>query len=154
MTLPRFGGLPTDVDVRVLRDTYGVPAVGWSADYADVATLINVSERSHRFRTVTNRWRHQLRREHNVYIAAKDGQFFALSSPERIDHGSAKLRTAVRSARQAHTVVGATDRSGLSDEQKARADHILMTTTTVLQSARLQAKSRVPVLPEGVKTAN
>lgn len=154
MGLPRFGGIPTDVDVRALRSAFGLPQVGESISYAAVADVIKAHVGSPRFRTVTNRWRSQMVREHNVYIAARDGAFTAMTAPERIDHGAAKLRTGVRAMRRAHSVVVATDRSLLTDEQRARADHLQMVTTSVIQAARLQAKAAPPVLPVGVAAAN
>lgn len=149
----RFGGLPTDVDIRALREAYGVPAVGASIAYDDVAACIKSPVGSNRFRTVTQMWRKRLIREHNVYLSARDNQFTAMSAPERVDHGAFKLRSGVRAMRKAHAVVGATDRSQLTEQQKAQADHVLHIAATTIQAARLQAKAKTPELPQGVGAA-
>lgn len=143
----RFGGLPTDVDIRSLREAFGVPEVGASISYADVSACIKTPVGSNRFRTVTQMWRTRLIREHNVYLSARDGAFTAMSAPERVDHGAFKLRSGVRAMRKAHAVVGATDRSQLTDQQKAQADHVIHIAATTIQAARLQSKSKAPVLP-------
>lgn len=151
MSAPRFGGMPTDVDVRALFEAFGVPAIGAAFHYAQVAEAINVPLASYRFRTVTWAWRMRLIREHNVYVRAGAGQFQAMDASERVDYGSAKLRTGVRAMRKAHTVVGSTDRASLTEEAKKQADHVLLMSATVIQSARVAAARRGPVLTDGVK---
>lgn len=147
----RFGGLPTDVDVRMLFEAFTVPEVGTVIPYASIADILKTPARSNRFRTVVEAWRRRLAREHNVYLRASDGAYTAMTAPERVDFGGSKLRSSLRAMRRAHTVVGGTDRSQLTDVQRAAADHVLLTSATVIQAARLQARAKKPLaLPEGV----
>lgn len=147
---PRFGGIPTDIDVRALMETFGVPAVGTTMSYERVAEIIHVAPRSGRFKTVTDAWRRRLRDDHNVYTSARDGAFSVRTAPERVDHGAAKARGVVRAAAAAHNEVARTDRSQLTTEQRQQADHVQMVTATVVQSARLQTRRPRPSLPVAV----
>lgn len=150
----RFGGIPTDVDVRALHDTFGVPTEGQRIPYEDIAGVIGVEPRSNRWMTVVTAWRKRLIREHNVYLLARDGALIGMAPEQRVDLGSGKLRTGVRMFRRAHDVVSGTDRTRLSSEQKAQADHVQMVSASVIQSARLSARKVTPKLPEGVKSEN
>lgn len=145
-----FAGLPTDMDVRALLEQFGVPTEGQIIAYEQVAEVIRCRPRSGRFKSVTDRWRNRLKREHNIYLRAKDGQFTVLDPSARVDLGSSYLRRAGRTLRRGHVVVESTDRNRLTKEERAQADHILMTTASALQAARLQARRVNPELPPPV----
>lgn len=147
---PFKNGLPTDIDIRALTDAYGVPAVGASISYEDVAALIKSPARSSRWTTVTNRWRKRLFKEHNVLIEARDGAFRAMDPAARVDHGAGKYRSGVKHFRRAYTVIGTTDTSQLSAEQKALATHIQNSAATAITAARISAKRSLPSLPTAI----
>lgn len=143
-----FGGLPTDVDVRILREHFGVPTEGALMPFDDVAALIKTPLGSARFRTVTTAWRKALEREHNLIIVVQQGRFVAAKPGERIDLGSRKLRMGARAFRRAHIVVETTDRARLTEAERKQADHVSMTTATAMQAARVAARKPQPQLPQ------
>lgn len=145
-----FGGLPTDIDVRTLREHFGVPAEGALMSFETVAALIKTPLGSPRFRTVTTAWRKALEREHNIIIVVRQAQFVAAKPGDRIDLGSRKLRTGARAFRRAHIVVEGTDRTRLTEAERKQADHVSMTTATAMQAARLAARKPQPQLPQAV----
>lgn len=146
----RFGGIPTDVDVNALIEAYGVPAPGWSADYSAVAEIAKAPARSNRFKTVTDAWRRRLYATHGVSIRARAGRFSVRSASERIGHAVGKTRSSLRGLEAARDEVAGTDRSSLSELQKAQADHVLMVSTTALQAARLRSTRKSPGLPGAI----
>ena len=145
-------GIPTEADVHRLFDVFGVPAEGVRMTYVEVSEVIHVSPVMSRFRTVTTAWRNRLVREHNIYLRAGDGAYVALAPGERVDLSATKLRMGVRSFRRAHAVATSTDWTRLSLEERHQAEHIQRVATTVIQSARLQARTTHPVLPVAVGT--
>jgi hypothetical protein len=143
-------GIPTEADVHQLFAVYGVPAEGVRMPYLDITAIIHVDPSMSRFRTVTSAWRNRLVREHNVYLRAGDGAYTALAPGERVDLSSTKLRMGVRSFRRAHTVVTSTDWARLSVKERQQAEHIQRVATTVMQSARAEARTTKPVLPAAI----
>lgn len=143
-------GLPTDIDIRALIDAYGAPTEGTSIPYEDVSKLIKSSTRTPRWVTVTNRWRKRLIKEHNVYLLARDGAFTVMDPASRVDHGAQHYRSAARHHRKCYTVIGTTDQTRLSAEQKALATHLQHSAATAYQAARISSKRPLPQLPEGV----
>lgn len=145
-----FAGLPTDIDIRALTEAFGVPEEGDSISYDEIANTIKVPVGSNRYHTVVGQWRKRLQREHNIYMKAGDGRYEVLDPAGRVDLGASKLRTGARMFRKAHVVVESTDRKRLTPQQRARADHIQMTTATAIQSARLASKKPTAELPQAV----
>lgn len=146
-----FAGLPTEIDVRALVERFGVPEVGAVIGYPEVEAVIKCKHGSYRWGTVTHAWRKQLYKLHNVVFRARDGEFTALNAEERVDLGGDRVQRGFREFRKAHVLVSATDVSQLSDEMRAKADHIKSTTATAIQSARAvsRKKASVPELPAG-----
>ena len=145
-------GVPTDTDVHRLFAAFGVPAEGVQMPYGAVSEVIHVDPSVSRFRTVTSAWRNRLVREHNIYLRAGEGGYVALAPGERVDLSATKLRMGVRSFRRAHAVATSTDWTRLSAEERQQAEHVQRVATTVIQSARLQARTTHPVLPLAVGT--
>lgn len=141
-------GLPTDIDIRALFEAFGVPAEGVAIPYADVTATIKAPERSGRWITVTNRWRKRLIKEHNVYLAARDGMFRVMDPATRVEHGAQHYRSAARHHRKCYTVIGTTDQARLSPEQKALATHLQHNAATAYQTARISSKRALPELPQ------
>ena len=152
-TSPLFAsGIPTEADVHRLFAAFGVPAEGVKMTYPEVSEVIQVSPVMSRFRTVTSAWRNRLVREHNIYLRAGEGAYVALAPGERVDLSATKLRMGVRSFRRAHAVATSTDWTRLSAEERQQPEHVQRVATTVIQSARLQARTTHPVLPLAVGT--
>ena len=140
------GGLPTEIEVHRLMETYQVPSEGLEIPYDEVSALIACAVRTCRFRTVTSAWRSRLAREHNVYLSARDQRFTVLAPGQRIDLGSAKLRSGLRSARRAHVIVSSTDRARLTSAEQAQSDHVQHVSASIVMQARVEARKKASLL--------
>ena len=145
-----FGGVPTEPEVRRLRDEYPDASLtpGSTIDYAEVAELIHSPARSHRFNTVCHRWRRQVEQETGTIIGADKGKFIVLDDPDKADLAGAKLRHAVRSARRSATVACRVDRKRLDEPGRDRLDHVTMIAARLQETARLASRTQLPRLTE------
>lgn len=120
-----FGGVPTDIDVRALRDAFPDSGlkVGQIIPYEEVEKAIKVRKESHRFKTVTNRWRHLVEKDSGLVIGAEAGKgFCVLDNSGKLGLSCQKVRTSVRAARRAIHVAGYVERKELNEEERARYD--------------------------------
>lgn len=147
-----FGGLPTEPDVLALLKKFGVPAEDAPIAYDDVAIVLHVDVKSTRFRSVTTAWRKRLDAEHDCLMRAFDGAFTRLNPSGRVTAGSGKFRTAKRGLVRAHGYVAGADRTRLDPVERTEADHLQMTSATMIQSARMVSRRKTPALPGKVKS--
>lgn len=122
MSKPFFGGIPTDVDVRALREAFPNIQVGDEISYDDVAAIIGAKPRTNRFRTVVDAWRRDLFRKDNVELITIVGVGLrCASAEERVNLGFKKVRRGivhqVRAAQRAQFV--RTDDAVLINKQHA-----------------------------------
>lgn len=102
-------GSPTDAEVRILEDCFGVPEAGSEVGHADIEGLLKLDRGSSRYGSVVAAWRKKLLRDHNVDMGAVPGVGFrSLRPDERIsqaarDAGSG-LQKVVRAASRAARV--------------------------------------------------
>jgi hypothetical protein len=140
-----FGGVPTELEVKKLKQTYNELSPGQLITYEEVSELIGVEYGSHRFRTVTNRWRKEVESETNIIIGCDAGVGFkVLVEPEKVDLSAQKTRTAGRAARRAYVVAARTDVAGLDQEDRRRLDHCVMMSSKILGAAQLTSKPKLP----------
>jgi hypothetical protein len=145
-----FGGVPTESDIKTLLDTYGVPPEHWTASLDDVATLLRVSVAASRFRTVTDRWRRMLYRDHNVLIARRAGKFIALDPSGRLSMARGDIRQGVRKTLRGQTRLLATERGRLSSQEQSEYDHATLVAAAVEAAARQQSKRPKALMPGAV----
>lgn len=67
------GGVPVKPDVDRLIEAFGIPEIGKTISYSEVADVILVPHGSYRFNTVVHAWRKQLLREHNCELLVERG---------------------------------------------------------------------------------
>jgi len=145
------GGVPTDIDVQRLSEQYGVPDEGARIAYADVAKLIGSPHGSNRYRSVLSAWRRRLLREpHNRLLKARpDLQAYeVLKANGRMAQCGAWRRHTMRTERRIYLVAGSTNVQELTPENEALRTHLMQTSATALQSARMQAKKEPPQIAE------
>jgi len=122
-----FGGVPTEPEVRRLREAY--PDASLTPDvtipYEDAAHIIGCRASSTRFRTVTDRWRKMVEQNTGKIIGRFDGTHFrTLTESEKLELGEGKLRSAVRFSRRSHVVSGRVNIRDLSPEERARHERL------------------------------
>lgn len=121
-----FGGIPTEPDVKKIRETYPEEdlEIGEIVKYEEIEKLINVNRKSHRFKGVTNHWRKAVFDEKNILIAAERGiGFKKLSEGEKVGQTSLHLRKAGRAVNRSYVIIGKIDTRQLSEEQRRQLDH-------------------------------
>jgi hypothetical protein len=131
--------MPTDVDVRRIRDKYPDDSLaGEIASKEDIAELIGCDVLSHRFRTVTARWRRLVEAETSKIIGLGEGIFHVLSDVEKVDLACGKQRHAFRAVKRSVKVSSLVDRAELDDVDRKRIDHVDMIATRVGEAAQLR----------------
>lgn len=146
-----FGGVPTDPDIATLRNAYPVEDLteGRVILYEDVGKLIMEGPKTHRFRTVTKRWRKMLEQENSIVLGSKAGVGFLVLSPqERVTLASGHLHSSCRQAMRAHRRSGDVPRTRLTAEEAKRADHIMHVSAAVISHGRLLSRQEKPEMRE------
>lgn len=136
-----LGGIPTAPDVEKLIAKIGIPEIGRLISYSEIAETISVEFGQSRFRTVSDAWRGQLYRQHNLVLeaVAKTG-FRVLDGSQRITHSSKRFKRGLKGIRRAGDIASKTSVVGLSpDELKAR-DHVASVATSLQLAAAVQAR--------------
>lgn len=115
-----FRGVPTEVDVKRLEETFGIPAEDVLIEYDSIEQALQLQKDSYRFRTVLHAWRSKLEREYNLLMVAVSGQGVKVATPDdRVTWASKKLKQGRRSIVRGSGIAATTDASRLSDS-KAR----------------------------------
>lgn len=116
-----FGGIPTDAEVELLNDKFGVPEPGTMITYGEVEETIGREHGSNRWRSVTGRWRRELQKCHNIIMEAVPNEGFqALTPSGRVRHSESKIRSGTRSIRRGLIVASRTDTRELGEEELGR----------------------------------
>lgn len=145
-----FGGVPTDPEVRQLRDAYPDADLqpGAVIPYDDAAAVIGSPKDSARFRTVTTRWRSMVERESGkIVIGTEHGVGFkVLDNVQKISLGNAKLASAVKSSRRAYILTARVETKGLSQEEKDRLLLLQRRSGALLATAQIKSAADLPSL--------
>jgi hypothetical protein len=144
-----FGGVPTEPDVRALRDAFPEAEMepGTIIPYERVEALIGAGRKSNRWKTVTEKWRKIVENQTGrVIIGTVAGVGFkVLDNTQKVDLGYSKFSSAVRIARRAHIITARLD-AGASDDDKARALQLQRRTAAVIATAQVRSVADLPKL--------
>jgi len=138
-----FGGVPTDIDIRRLRDAFPDSdlTVGRLIPYERVAEIIGHAVASNRFKTVTARWRRLIEKDAAVIIGTEAGKGFkVLDNREMLDVACGKQRSAVKSVKRSFHVAGYVERKSLPEEDQRRYDILAARGASMMLAARLRGK--------------
>lgn len=144
------GGVPTDPEVRALRDAFPDSSlnIGDVIAYEEVEKIIGSSKASNRFRAVTTRWRGMVERESGrIVIGTEAGVGFkVLDNVQKIDLGNSKLASAVRSSRRAYVLTARVEVAELSEEEKARLLTLQRRSAAIIATAQIKSIADLPKL--------
>lgn len=147
-----FGGVPTDPEVRQLREAYPESEMepGHVIPYDDVAKVINTGKATNRFRSVTTRWRNIVERETGrIVIGTEAGVGFkVLDNSQKIDLGHSKLASAVKSSRRAYLLTARVETRGLSQEERDRLLVLQRRSASLIATAQIKSTAELPTLEE------
>ena len=96
--VPPFKGEPTDWQVRKLHEAFGVIEPGRVITYKEVTDVIGEPHNSHRFNTITWRWRKDIEKNQGVYsdVPYRKKEFRFLQPNEQVDHGCSRASSGRR----------------------------------------------------------
>ena len=142
-----FGGVPTDIEIKQLREAY--PDVeltpGRVISYEDIESLIGTERGTARWQAVTNRWRRIVENATEKVIGTDPGiGFKVLVEGEKVMLSTSKLRTAGRMARRSYVVASRVDIKALTEQEKTEYDHAVRRSAALLQAARLKSRVALP----------
>lgn len=139
-----FGGVPTDADVKALREAYpdGSLTDGREISHEEIERLIEVRRNTSRYRAVTNRWRKLVENDTGriVIVALRGVGFRVAPNGTKVSLSEDQLRQAGRKARRASILTARVDVSGLSEEERSRLLHVQRLSASILASAQLKSK--------------
>jgi hypothetical protein len=136
-----LGGVPTAPDVEKLLSTIGIPTVGQLIGYSRITDVLALDLKESRFRTVTNAWRAQLYRQHNLLLEAVSRTGFkVLDGSQRITHSSKRFKRGLKGIRRAGDIASKTSVAGLSPEELKARDHVATVATSLQLAAAVQAR--------------
>lgn len=112
-----FVGVPTDIDVRLLRDKFGVPEIGAEIDHRVIEETISHRRETFRYKTVVTVWRKKLLRDHNILLTPVPTVGYVVAgNKQRVDHCSRKSKSAVRLIVKSSAIAERTDEKGLDEK--------------------------------------
>ena len=137
-------GLPTDLDVKRLRERYPDNQLlpGVTIQYADIYPIIGVKEDNGRFKSVTYAWRKKLLSESGIILKAQDKKFMVCDNVEKAQLAVDKTKMAARAVRRSSIIGKLVDRKALSEDQLKRLDFSqrFNASVTALQTIKHQAE--------------
>lgn len=118
-------GVPTEPDVKILREKIGVPSEGSLIPYGKVTEILGLDRYADRFKTVTNAWRKELFKEHNVVLEAVPNEGWKCLPPnERIHFSHRRYGSGLRRVWRASNIAEKTDREKLGKDETIACDHL------------------------------
>lgn len=139
-----FGGIPTKPDIIALNKKYPVESLtpGRIIKYDEIESVISCDKYSHRFRTVTTRWRDLIENGTGIRIGAFGGSHFqVLNDSEKLEFIIDKKRSMIRQTKRNLVRTNYVDRDNLSDEEKASLDHETNNAKKMLASQQIRDKN-------------
>ena len=146
-----IGGRDTKPEIDALAAAFEIKP-GLSLTHEDVAKAAGLDVGSHRFATVTNRWRKIIERNSTIRVESRDRVFHFLTADEAHDRSKVDLHRIGRATGKLHTRVGAIDAAALTGQRKNEHFILARETAALLDSARRSAKAIAG--PKPVKAAN
>jgi hypothetical protein len=131
-----FGGVPTEGDVKKLRETFKDISPGVAVTHAGISASISVEPKTSRYRTVVAAWRKSLMTIDNLDLVALPGiGYRCLTAPERVAESIKGFHQGtnkqVRSVQRTLTI----RRSELEDADCKKLDHLQVFAAKILNIA-------------------
>jgi hypothetical protein len=143
-----FGGVPTDPDVKRIRDQWPDANLQLAQEIPceEVAAAFGERVGSNRFVTVTNAWRKHVERNCQLLIRKRAGNFVILDNAGVVNHNDSKIRGAMRQVRRVAVRSTYVDRKKLGEDDLKRHDLQQSLTGKLLAVANIRNGS--PSLPK------
>ena len=144
-----FGGIPTEIEVKQLREAYPDESLitGKVIPYSEIEEIINVSRSENRWRTITGRWRRIIEKEMGIILAPDpEGtlSFKVYLDGEKVVLSRKKIHTAGRYARRSYMVASKVNTKELTSQEKVQYDHYIQQSVAILNTAKLKSQTKLP----------
>ena len=143
-------GIPTDFDVKRLRERYPDNSLtpGMEVRYADICAIIGVqSYKTGRFQSVTNAWRKAIMSESGIILKAKEGTHYVVcDNADKAQIAVDKMKMAARATRRSIIIGKLVDRKALSEDQLKRFDFSQRFNASVLALQSVKPLAELPTL--------
>jgi hypothetical protein len=146
---PFFGGIPTDIDVRRMRDAFPKDTLkeGKLITYEEIENVIGSKRKEFRFKTVTNRWRKLVEKECEIVIGCVPSKGLIVNDDhEKVDLMGTKLRSAARACKRSLVVSSRIETKNLTAEEKKEFTHRGACAGAMIASARIRGQKALPSL--------
>lgn len=140
-------GIPTDIDVKRLREMYpdNTLTPGKAISYESVCKVIGTeSSKSNRFHSVTSAWRKNIEKESGIILKAHNGQFLVCDEADKAQLSVDKGKTAIRATRRSIVLGKLVDRNALTEDQRKRFDCTQRYNSSVLALQSVKPKAELP----------
>ena len=148
-----LGGLPTDIALNKLKETYPVPEVGRIYLHSDIEAVIGHSYRSSHYRSVLERWKKWLMHEHSLEGTGQGearGQGVLICDPRQALREAGRRFTGFRKATKKNLIKVAVIRTGAFTPQELDTYNLSRREAEALATAAAQAAKTFSV-PEPPK---
>lgn len=143
-----FAGMPTEPDVKKLREHFSELPEGLEIPHEEIETCIAAKRDQSRYRTIVTAWRKSLLNQNNVELGSVAGVGYKVLTPgERLRHNYDGFQQGTRKQARSIRRVSIIPDDRLSLPERGKRDHIQrMGAMIVSQSAEL-AKTIDPPKP-------
>lgn len=148
MSLFRIG-IPTDIDVRKLRERYpdNTLTAGTAIPYADIYNLLGLSsDKAGRFFSVTSAWRKKLLSESGIILMVRDKKYIVCDNAEKAQLAVDKTKMAARATRRSTIIGKLVDRKSLSEDQLKRFDFSQRINASVMALQTVKPQAELPMI--------
>jgi hypothetical protein len=129
-----LGGLPTEPDVRRLREELALRE-GDEVTHEQIEAILNLPRTSDRYRTITNVWRVRMLKDENMEIAAVPGVGFRCLVPaERVDENVKRFQRGTRQQGRSLNRMRRIHPDTLDHVSKTKLDHAARLGAAVFQA--------------------
>jgi hypothetical protein len=149
-----FGGLPTDPEVRKLRERFPdmESLKGMTITHEEIEVTINLRRDHDRYHTVTTAWRKRVAKDTGIIIRGDWPEtigigFRVLSDSEMLRFSVDRRKRGGRMIRSSHIALANIDDSKLTDEERRLRQHGLHA-VKMIHTAIIEARRFIPEPPK------
>lgn len=151
---PGGRGAPTLPDIQAIRTKYPDHLLeeGQIIDYEMISEIIGVPKNSHRFRSVTDRWRKLVEYETGrVLIGTEPGVGFkVLSNKAKLETGCTKQRIGLRFLQRANVIGHLIDPKKLSEDDRERHAQMQRRTGAIMAIEQYKSTQSLPTIVDAL----
>ena len=151
---PGGRGSPTLPDVQAIRAQYPDHKLEENQiiDYEMIVDIIGVSKDTHRFRSVTDRWRKLVEEETGcMLIGTEPGVGFkVLPNKSKLELGCAKQRTGLRFFQRANVIGHLIEPKKLSEEDRKRHAQMQRRTGAIMALEQYKSTESLPTIVDAL----